>query len=391
MDSQEEFTGGERAYRLINQDGRVYQSVAMGAPEPRSDPKFHIPLIHPITKKECPVPSNGWSRAPETLQGLMDEEEILFGPDETTQPRRKVFLTNETKRQVSSVIQEAKRGKTDVDNLGLEFPYCHPVSLYETLLGAASPDVGDVVLDFFAGSGTNCHAVINLNRQDGANRKCILVEIADHFDTVLLPRIKKVTFTPEWKDGKPTRQATPEESARSPRIVKYLRLESYDDALNNIKYTSAQQELYDFNDYLLKYMLSWETKDSETLLNLEKISRPFDYKLNIVNGQESRQEDVDIPETFAYLLGLRTKTRRVYSDAGRRYLVYRGYIDHREIAIIWRDNAGWEKKDYEQDKKFVANQKFTEGSDEIFINGDSLIPGALTLDGVFKSRIFGGL
>ena len=88
----ENLTGGERAYQHIDDDGRVFQSVAMGAPEPRTNPKFHIPLIHPITKKECPVPSNGWSRAPETLQELINKNEIIFGDDETVQPRRKLFL-----------------------------------------------------------------------------------------------------------------------------------------------------------------------------------------------------------------------------------------------------------------------------------------------------------
>jgi len=91
------------------------------------------------------------------------------------------------------------------------------------------------MLDYFAGSGTTTHAVINLNREDGVRRKFILVEMGEYFDTVLLPRIKKVTFSPEWKDGKPKRMATAEEAERSPRIVKYLRLESYEDALNNLR------------------------------------------------------------------------------------------------------------------------------------------------------------
>ena len=64
----------------------------------------------------------------------------------------------------------------------------------------------DCVLDYFAGSGTTGHAVINLNREDGGQRKFILVEDGRLFrHCVLLPRIKKVTFTPEWKDGKPKR------------------------------------------------------------------------------------------------------------------------------------------------------------------------------------------
>ena len=85
----DELTGGERAYCLIDDDGRVFQSVAMGAPEPRTDKKFFIPLIHPITKKPCPVPPNGWSRAPETLQDMIYRDEVIFGANESVQPQKK--------------------------------------------------------------------------------------------------------------------------------------------------------------------------------------------------------------------------------------------------------------------------------------------------------------
>ena len=86
-----------------------------------------------------------------------------------------------------------------------------------------SSDEDSLTMDYFAGSGTTGHAVINLNREDGGERKFILVEMGEYFDTVMLPRIKKVTFTPEWKDGKPQREATAEEAERSPRVVKYIR------------------------------------------------------------------------------------------------------------------------------------------------------------------------
>ena len=389
----EGLTGGERAYRLIDDKGRVFRGVAMGAPEPRTDPKFHIPLIHPVTKKECPIPSNGWSRAPETLQELIQKDEILFGDNETVQPQRKVFLTDESKRQLSSVISDAKRGKADVVKLGLEFPYCHPVSLYEELLGAAVSDGNDVVLDYFAGSGTTGHAIISLNREDGGRRKFILAELDACLGTVLLPRIKKVTFTPEWKDGKPKRMATKEEADRSPRVIKYQRIESYEDALNNISFEDGQgqTQLLKFDDYLLNYILEFETKGSETFLNIEKLASPFSYKLHITESQETKEKLVDLPETFSYLLGLHVKTRRVYEDKGRKYLVYRGTVDHKEIAVIWRETKGWDKKDLERDKKFVADNKLIEGADEVFVNGDSFIPKARALDPVFKARMFEGV
>jgi len=360
----------------------------MGAPEPRTNPKFHIPLIHPVTKNKCPVPSNGWSRAPETLQELIEKNEIIFGEDETVQPRRKVFLKTDSGRQVSSVISDSGRGKNDVAKLGFEFPYCHPVSLYEELLGAGAPERGDVVLDHFAGSGTTGHAVINLNREEGGRRKFILAEMDKCFETILLPRIKKITFTPEWKDGKPKRMATAEEAERSP-IVKYIRLEGYEDALNNIEFDEASgQQALKFDDYLLKYMLQWETRKSETLLNVEKLASPFRYTLHIHEDGQTRKKVVDIPETFNYLLGLHVTRRLVVHDGDRRYLVYRGRIDHREIAVIWRETKGWTKENLERDKKFVAEQKLTEGADEVFVNGDSFIPKAKALEPVFKARMF---
>ncbi len=387
-------SGGEKAYCYLDEQGRIYRPVSLRAPEPRTDPKFFEPLIHPVTKKPCAVPPNGFSRTPETLKAMMERGEILFGPDETTQPTQKRLLTDESKMQVRSVIQDAKKGKDYLDVMGLDFPYCHPVSLYQELVAAATSD-NSIVLDFFAGSGTTGHAVINLNREDGGRRKFLLVEMAQYFDTVLLPRIKKVTFTPEWKDGKPRRMATAEEAARSPRIVKVIRLESYEDALNNLTFDdeSGQQALELFGDeYLLSYMLKWETRHSETLLNVKELQSPFSYRLLIHRDGETRERPVDLPETFAYVLGLDVQTRRVYDDGGRRYVVYRGALRNgRSVAVIWRETRGWKKEDYERDRDFVAKQKLAEGADEVYVNGDALIPGARSLDPIFKERMFAGV
>jgi len=204
-----------------------------------------------------------------------------------------------------------------------------------------------------------------------------------------LPRIKKVVFTPAWKDGKPKRMATQKEAERSPRIIKYIRLESYEDALNNIGFDDASgQQALGFEDYLLKYMLKWETKASETLLNVEKLTRPFNYKLNVHVDGQTREKIADLPETFNYLMGLNVQTRKVFNDEGRRYLVFRGRIDNRQIVIIWRETEGWQKTDLERDKKYVAAQKLTEGADEVFVNGDSFIQNAKALEPVFKARMF---
>ncbi len=386
-------SGGERAYRFLDDDGRIYQSASLAAPEPRTDEKFFVPLIHPVTKKPCPVPPNGWSRSPETMQKLLAANAIIFGSDETVQPRRKIFLTEESQRQVSSVIQDAGRGKGDVEKLGLEFPYCHPVSLYVDLLGAAASDPESIILDFFAGSGTTGHAVINLNRDDGGRRKFILVEMGDYFDTVLVPRLKKVIFTPEWKDGKPKRLPTPEEIERSPRILKIQRLESYEDTLNNLELrrTDAQQKLLEDHaefreDYMLRYMLDVESRGSASLLNIDRFEDPFNYKLNIATGTvgETKPTVVDLVETFNYLIGLRVKT----IDVVRGVRVVTGLNPQGErVLILWRktkelDNdaldAWFRKQGYN-----TKDQEY----DVIYVNGDNNLENLRRPDQTWKVRL----
>lgn len=309
INKNKNLSGGEKAYRYIEDDGTIFQSVSLRAPEFRSDPKFHIPLIHPVTKKPCAIPPNGFSRTPETLAEMINNDAILFGEDETTQPRQKMFLKETTKRQMTTVIQDAKKGKADTDLLGVYFPYCHPVSLYITLLGGAAGDQVSTILDFFVGSGTTGDATIKLNREDGGTRKYILVEMGDYFNTVLKPRIAKVIYSESWKDGKPITRHT-----GISHCFKYIQLESYEDTLNNLyfeenpvrdKAIQSKAELKE--DYMLHYLLDVETRDSQSLLNIDAFADPTAYKLKVKKPgtDEYIVRNVDLMETFNYLLGLR--------------------------------------------------------------------------------------
>jgi len=76
LNDNEKLSGGEKANRYIDDNGLIYQSVSLRASEPRTDPKFHIPLIHPVTGKPCSVPPNGFSRSPENLIDMVDEGKI---------------------------------------------------------------------------------------------------------------------------------------------------------------------------------------------------------------------------------------------------------------------------------------------------------------------------
>ena len=166
------------------------------------------------------------------------------------------------------------------------------------------------------------------------------------------PASKKLPFLPNGRTASPNRDATAEEAERSPRIVKYIRLESYEDALDSIQFDQDgdQLSLPDAGDeYLLKYMLGWETKDSETLLNPALLARPFTYKLRVhVNG-EQQERKVDLPETFNYLLGLNVRKRETYDDEGWLYLVFRGETraaPGHQVVVIWRETEGWTEEEF---------------------------------------------
>jgi len=166
-----------------------------------------------------------------------------------------------------------------------------------------------MAMDHFAGSGTTGHAVINLNREDSGTRKYILVEMGDYFDTVLKPRIVKVVYSSDWKDGKPTSRHT-----GISHCFKYLRLESYEDTLNNLQFDesptrnkalAANASLKE--DYMLRYLLDVETRGSQSLLNIDAFADPTAYTLQVKKpgSDEYFTRNVDIIETFHYLIGLR--------------------------------------------------------------------------------------
>ena len=186
------------------------------------------------------------------------------------------------------------------DMFGKANLFSYPKSLYtvsDSIKIALNPN--ETVIDYFAGSGTTGHAVLNLNREDNGNRKYILVEMGEYFDTVTKPRMQKIIYSADWKNGKPQNRNT-----GVSQIIKYMRLESYEDALSNIELSDkGNQWAYLFGEeYIIRYMLSMESRDS--LLNIEKFSNPFAYSMKITEKNECKSRFVDLIETFNYLIGL---------------------------------------------------------------------------------------
>jgi len=199
-----------------------------------------------------------------------------------------------------------------------------PFAVQDSLwVSGLAEEASGFVLDYFGGSGTTAHACINLNREDGGQRKFVLIEMGGHFDTVLLPRIKKVVFSPEWKNGRAQRPASDVERERAPGIIKTIRLESYEDCLNNLVLNPAAEAATKSNhaamqrDYLLRYMLEVETHGSPSLLDVAQFRDPAAYRLEIKKpgSDEREQRNVDLVETFNWLIGLHVDKLH----AGRRF------------------------------------------------------------------------
>jgi len=266
------------------------------------------------------------------------------------------------------------------------FPsYPKPVPLIQNLIKIGS-DKNSVILDFFAGSGTVAHAVMKLNHEDGGKRKFILVEMANYFDTVIIPRIKRVAFSFGWKDGRPLNVDG------DGVFFKYQYLEQYEDSLHNLdlvneekgkKALEAFRDTEEEHEYLMKYFLRYETEGSPSLLNIEYFRNPFEYKLKIIsNGKGEEVVAVDLVETFNYLIGLHVSKYKFVNDNGRRYVFVLGRRGGRKVAVVWRST---DNIDLENDKKVIERVIKDYGPDEIYINGDALVDSYRVIESEFKA------
>lgn len=175
-DPKNALTGGEKAYCLIDENGRLYRTVSMAAPD-KPETRSHRPLIHPITGKPCPVPEKGWRFPDKTMDILLLNNQIVFGKDENTQPTNKYYLDENIQEAFSSLLYF---GGSD-NALGLPFDNPKPIYVVNKFL-ETNTNKDDLILDFFSGSGTTAHAVMQLNAEDGGNRRYICVQLPEETD-----------------------------------------------------------------------------------------------------------------------------------------------------------------------------------------------------------------
>ena len=289
-------------------------------------------------------------------------------------------------------------------------PFDFPKSLFTVMDNIiVGSNENDIVMDYFAGSGTTGHAVMELNRSiDESNRKYILVEMGSYFDSVTKPRVIQSVYSSDWKDGKPQNRNT-----GVSHIMKYMKLESYEDALSNISLDDEKHGLASLfgDDYLINYMLDIEAEGS--LLNLDAFKTPFEYKLKVTENNETKEKNVDVVETFNYLIGLTVKTAsaityfnavkdengeyegavRLVKDIGGTYgfkQIEGTTPDGKRVLVIWRtisDNLI--ESNAALDAYFSKHRINPQDReyDIIYVNGDNNLQNISTDEDSFKVQM----
>ncbi|GAA9392676.1 hypothetical protein HpHA274_04480 [Helicobacter pylori] len=245
-----------------DKDGRKYMKSPLVNSLNRPNLKYVFQGINP--------PPNGWLYSQTRMQELFDNNELLIPNDPNARIYRKIFLDKYEGQEISNLWLDI----SIVNPMAIEqedFQTQKPEKLLERIIQASS-DENSIVLDFFAGSGTTCAVAHKLKR------KYIGIEMGEHFERVILPRLKKVIGG--FKSGVA-------KEFNGGGVMKVYALESYEEILRKIKYEDNDKPLA----YDEQYSDLVECKNESYTLNLNALE----------------EMGVDIKETLENLWGLKVE------------------------------------------------------------------------------------
>ncbi len=268
------------------------------------------------------------------------------------------------------------------------FDFPKAVHAVKDCIKVCKSDTEDIVLDYFPGSGTTFHATQILNSEDNGFRKCILIEQGGYLYTVVIPRIKKIAYTFDWKNGKPK-----EGKMNGLGIfLKYHRLEQYEETLENIAFSASEavvQEALKFDQYHPKYFMEFESKGNKTMVNTELMKDPWDYTLKVWDGYTyDTKHSVDLVETFNYLIGMHMQKCITKEINGKKYQFINGHNNaNKKILVIWRNVKNWNLDNYKSDAEVLKKEIKGYSYDLLYINDQAHIEGYQPIEEVFKNKM----
>lgn len=345
------------------------------------DPNYRFYTItHEKTGKPCNPPARGWAWPREknsdelhrpSFAEKYSDHRIAWGKDETVGVLQKTFLLETLSQPAPSVLNEFSRGDKQLASLfGKEwnqgaFPNPKPSKLICNFVHQTSGD-SDIVLDFFGGSGSTWHGVLDAQSLDGYRRKTILIESATHFDLVLLKRLKKVTASTDWgKRGGGTRKAGKDGQANvidGPGVFLCAQyFEQYEDTIESLdivldKGCSGDLLLHD-PAFAMRYRLNAASKS--LFCGVSNFVKPYGYRLKrVVEGGSAEDHEVDLVESIPYLLGM---------DISRLYREDKGVVllgrnrRKQSVAVFFRDCTAKDSSEWVKGKlaEHPADQVYT--------------------------------
>lgn len=351
--------------------------------------------VWPITRDNGKEIHKRWQRGFQRVIKEVNEYRVRRTKDglisidfKTRMDENSLPITWWDKKEYASANYGAAELKDLFDEKPFDFPKARRL-VYDCLrVSGALDSQNSITLDFFPGSGTTFHAVQVMNKEDNAKRKCILIEQGHYFHTVIIPRIKKVAYTYNWKTGKPK-----DGSMNGLGIFfKYQRLEQYEEALENIAFSAsedAMQKALQFNQYIPKYFLEFETKGSKTFVNTAAMQDPWDYKLKVWDGYTYNTEQaVDLVETFNYLIGLHMQKCITKEINDTKYQFIIGHNNaNKQITVVWRSVKGWKIDNYKADAIALKEELKAFTYDLLYINNQAHIEGYQPIEEVFKNKM----
>ena len=149
----------------------------------RSNGPKDYTIINPFTGKPCVIPSRGWGKSKVELERLQKEDLIWYG-DENTPPGMKSYLGDDSESVFDNfVFADTASDKKLIERLfgHLVFEFPKSMDMMKQLISLCT-DEEDLILDFFSGSATTAHAIMELNAEESKNRKYILIQLQEKTD-----------------------------------------------------------------------------------------------------------------------------------------------------------------------------------------------------------------
>ena len=186
-------------YDRVDERGVFTGSRKVHNPKPGG---YEYDVMHPVTGKVCVPPANGYRYPEDRMKELIDDGRILFGDDETQIIQIKEYV-EDYRGKLSSVIHfDSRAGSNELKRLFEEpkvFTNPKPSVFLRDLFDFVM-DEGDIAVDFFAGSGSTGHAVLDLNRRHGGRRRFLLVQLPEKVEgqyktiaEISIERLKRVS------------------------------------------------------------------------------------------------------------------------------------------------------------------------------------------------------